>query len=118
MKKQIRPCMFETNSSSTHSLSLCSADDFERWKLGRLFFNAEADAFYTKGEVIQNLKDIFWDCVVDWDDEQEINKLIDSSEIFYTYEKFFNQCYYETFLEEKAFDETSVVAFGYYGYDG
>ena len=36
--KQIRSCVFETNSSSTHSISICSAQEFEEFKQGlRLF---------------------------------------------------------------------------------
>ena len=32
MKRQIRRGVFETNSSSTHSLVMCSEEEFEAWK--------------------------------------------------------------------------------------
>lgn len=35
MKKQTRVGVFETNSSSTHSLTICTEDDFERFKDGK-----------------------------------------------------------------------------------
>ena len=31
MKRQIRRGVFETNSSSTHSLTMCSEEEFEAW---------------------------------------------------------------------------------------
>ena len=39
MKKQTRVGVFETNSSSTHSLTICTEDDFERFKSGELRLN-------------------------------------------------------------------------------
>ena len=35
MKRQIRKGVFETNSSSTHSLTICLKSDFDRWNRGR-----------------------------------------------------------------------------------
>ena len=37
--KTIRVGVFETNSSSTHSLTLVNAEDFEKWKRGELLFD-------------------------------------------------------------------------------
>jgi len=34
MKRQIRRSVFETNSSSTHSITMCSNTDFEKWENG------------------------------------------------------------------------------------
>jgi hypothetical protein len=30
--------VFETNSSSTHTLTICSKDDFDKWKHGEVFW--------------------------------------------------------------------------------
>ena len=38
MKRQIRRGVFETNSSSTHSLTMCSEEEFEAWKRGEVLF--------------------------------------------------------------------------------
>ena len=35
MKIQIRTGLFETNSSSVHSLVMVSGNDYEKWKKGR-----------------------------------------------------------------------------------
>ena len=36
--EQIRRNVFETNSSSTHSITICSKDEFQKWKNGELFY--------------------------------------------------------------------------------
>lgn len=33
MKKQIRRGVFETNSSSCHSLTMCSEKEYEKWEI-------------------------------------------------------------------------------------
>lgn len=35
---QVRQGVFETNSSSTHTLTICSKDDFDKWKHGEVFW--------------------------------------------------------------------------------
>lgn len=35
---QVRQGVFETNSSSTHTLTICSKDDFDKWKRGEVFW--------------------------------------------------------------------------------
>lgn len=35
---KIRKGLFETNSSSTHSLTMCSEEDYDKWENGELFF--------------------------------------------------------------------------------
>lgn len=35
---QVRQGVFETNSSSTHTLTVCSKDDFDKWKYGEVFW--------------------------------------------------------------------------------
>lgn len=35
---QVRQGVFETNSSSTHTLTVCSKDDFDKWKKGEVLW--------------------------------------------------------------------------------
>lgn len=42
---QIRQMTFETNSSSTHSIVICTKKQFEDWKMGKCFFNANTEKF-------------------------------------------------------------------------
>ena len=39
MKRQIRRGVFETNSSSVHSLTMCMESDYDRWKNGELVWS-------------------------------------------------------------------------------
>ena len=65
MKKiQIRPGVFETNSSSTHSLVICTKEQYEKWKNGDLLWNGWDDKFITKEEVEEKeLEDDIYDFV-------------------------------------------------------
>ena len=45
MKRQIRRNIFETNSSSTHSLTMCSEEEFEQWKNGKVLFDEDGETF-------------------------------------------------------------------------
>ena len=48
--KIVRQGVFETNSSSTHSLSICSTEDFKKWMNNELFYCCDEDKFYTLEE--------------------------------------------------------------------
>lgn len=36
--KQVRLGVFETNSSSTHSLVVCTKEEYDKWKSGELYY--------------------------------------------------------------------------------
>lgn len=135
MKKQIRWGVFETNSSSVHSLTICDADTFKKWENGELLYNQWNDEFIksitelsddqkedAKTSYMQEMEE-YWK---GWDDLSEEEKgswyqkyaekhgLI--SEDAKTYNEYFGDWSYETYAEEyttKSGD--NIVAFGYYG---
>ena len=39
MNRQIRRGVFETNSSSVHSLTMCTGSDYDKWKNGELVWS-------------------------------------------------------------------------------
>lgn len=39
MKISVRRGIFETNSSSVHSLTMCNKSDYDAWKDGELIYN-------------------------------------------------------------------------------
>ena len=39
MKRQIRQRVFETNSSSTHSITMCMKSDYDKWVAGELIWD-------------------------------------------------------------------------------
>lgn len=43
--RQIRRNVFETNSSSTHTLAICTEDEYKDWKDGKLLFNKWNETF-------------------------------------------------------------------------
>ena len=47
MKRQIRRGVFETNSSSTHSLTMCSRDTYSKWERGEVYRHSWRENFKT-----------------------------------------------------------------------
>jgi hypothetical protein len=119
--RTVRRGVFETNSSSTHSITLCSNEDYERWENGELYFSEDyncEEQFVTKEEAVEILKGKSYNSDVNFEDEEEVSELISDSD-FYTYDRYMSSDYLETFSRSfttKSGDE--VVAFGKYGYDG
>lgn len=139
MKYQIRKGVFETNSSSTHSLCICSQEDFDAWKSGKTLFNEyknefrSADDFgisVTDKEVedyYNNTKQEFYKSFESLS-PAEVKKVKDrllaelrenaDMDDFESYEDWWRD-YLEAF--EKSYTSKSgdkIVVFGQYGYDG
>lgn len=123
MKRQIRRCVFETNSSSTHSITMCSGEEYDKWCSGNLLFWVGKKKFGTKEDIIEELKELTrWDNSlmypdVNWDDGSVVADIFDSEEI-QTSDEFFDDKYLETF--EETFHTSNgeeVVVFGKFGYN-
>lgn len=124
----IRTGVFETNSSSTHSLILCMKDEYNDWKNGKLFLNQsyrkefrEAKKFITKENVIKLLKDTEKYKDVDFDSMSEAAlEQVFRNENIYTVESFDEENEYLEWFEEMCTTPAGedVVAFGVFGYDG
>lgn len=60
----IRCDMFETNSSSCHSITICQTNDYKKWVNGELYFHNSAASdnhpFLTLDEVVQYVKDSYY----------------------------------------------------------
>jgi hypothetical protein len=111
MLVSIRKGVFETNSSSTHSLTMCSAGDYEEWKEGKLFYNDWNENFITKDEVYKDLE------ITEDMSEDVVDDIINDSK-YYTYDRFFDEEYLETFVDRYTTkSKEEVVAFGKYGMD-
>ena len=102
MNRQIRRGVFETNSSSVHSITMCMQSDFDKWKAEELVFDRWNDVL---APVTDDIKK-----AMEEDDDQ-----------FLTYEQFFHDwdCLeYETFKEDFTTPTgEKVISFGYYGHD-
>ena len=124
MKKQIRRGVFETNSSSTHSLTMMMKSDYERWeKEGLYLFNGYTygwefskpikNALYTREEAIAFVKNSKY-----YSADDEINDEYLRDMDFISFDDEGNE-YLEDFYEEFTTPSgETIVAFGEYGYDG
>lgn len=97
IKFQIRKGTFETNSSSTHVLCMCSSEEFKKFEKGEYVFDRYSDNFIPKESIDENDDDADYR-YLDWDEFWDLD--------------------YETFSDEYTTKHgDKVVAFGYYGYD-
>jgi predicted solute-binding protein len=55
--KSIRRGVFETNSSSTHSLTICAKEDYVAWRKGEVLFDKNKNTFITKNDVLKKIKE-------------------------------------------------------------
>lgn len=121
MKIQVRRNVFETNSSSVHSITMCSKDDFEEWKNNSNYYfwhrYDKSDIIGTKEEMIELLKSQIHD--IDWNNETSVKDFFWEEDIL-TFDEYFDKYneYLETFVEYYTTPKgENVVAFGYYGHD-
>lgn len=139
--KQVRRLTFETNSSSTHSLTICPQETYEKWCDGKVLFSdwnndftevenltphdyAEARDKYeaSKGKYYKS-----WDELSEEDREDYTKSYILANKRKNVYEEYVTHDEWierhnngiETFTQYyTTTGGESIVAFGYYGYDG
>lgn len=72
--------MFESNSSSTHSLIIGTEDDYKKWENGELLYYRYSSerGFYTKEEAIDILKEKSWYKDIDFNtiDPEELKEYL------------------------------------------
>ena len=131
MKKKIRINIFESNSSSTHSLTLCLKSDYDKWLSGEVLLckgsgyrypknnRPKRNHFYTKEQAIEFEKGSIYSPGedFDWSNELDVMELLHDNEWYeadYYFEYFEEE--YETFEDDMTTPNGEVVvAFGYYG---
>lgn len=124
---QARFGVFETNSSSTHTMQILNADDYKKLQSGEYLLSRWYEGIFTIEEAIEvcvkewnswnqsNPKTVEEVMAMDYDDRMEFL----STEHFETLDHYFDDEYLETFVERfttPSGDE--IVVFGKYGYDG
>ena len=116
---QIRPGVFETNSSSTHSLVMCTADEYQQFKDGELLLSRWDDCLKTLEETRKTLRNDQYYTGPD-PDTLDAQELCDQSDGQYqTFLSYMQDTYLDTFEEEYTTPlGERVVAFGTYGFDG
>lgn len=125
MKRTIRRGVFETNSSSVHSLTMCSNEEYSKWKSEECLYWEEEGVFDTKENIINELKNKRCSWVnkelyypnTDWNDEDSVYDVFNDEGI-QTMKEYFDNGDYETFNNTYTTPNGEVVhAFGYYGHD-
>ena len=139
--RTIRQSTFETNSSSMHTITICSENEFTDFTEGRWWFNRDEEKLYSSIEIYDFLKEELDDsdddeplpeyprfCEIlvnlnrrsdDYDDseleedERRMKELLKECS-FYPYMDYGLD--FETYEEYATVDGVKVVAFGYYGY--
>lgn len=120
----VRKGVFETNSSSVHSLTIVPDDEkYEEFVKGKMFLSESEDKFFTKEEVISAITNKKW-CNITRDefeamsDEEFENEAADYE--YYSIDKYNSMCeYYEQFLNKFITPSgDKMVVFGYSGNDG
>lgn len=124
---QARHGVFETNSSSTHTLQILNAGDYKKLESGECLLSRWYDGVYTVEEAVKicveewnrwnqsNLKTVEEVMAMEYDDRMDFL----DSERFETLDHYMDDEYLETFSERfttPSGDE--IVVFGKYGYDG
>ena len=118
IKRQIRRGVFETNSSSTHSITMCSQEEYDKFKNGELYINWH-DSFVTKEEIIEDIRKerCDFDNLSDEEKDNVIKRYMKDMELR-DYESYWDDDYLEGY--EDSYTTKSgekVIAFGKYGYD-
>lgn len=119
----VRKGVFETNSSSVHSLTIVPDDEkYEGFLDGKMFLSDGEDKFFTKEEVISIVTNEKW-CEITKEDFEAMSSEEFENEVadcgYYSIEKYNSVCeYYEQFLNEFITPSgDKMVVFGYYGHD-
>ena len=112
--KSIRRGVFETNSSSTHSITMCAAEDYEAWKQGKMYFDSRNDKFLTMDDILEKFSDLNLP-----PNRNNVDDVLKDHDIF-SYKGYFEN---ESELEDFSGTFTTkggekVMAFGKYGYNG
>ena len=123
MKVQIRRGVFETNSSSTHNMTICTRDEYNKWIDGKVYWTY--DGFVSKEEayeyVRKNENELFEQSKINVRFDDLSNE--DKEQVLYDYEYYTVDTWGNEYLEEFERFYTSpsgdkIVVFGQFGYDG
>lgn len=124
---QIRNSIFETNSSSTHSMTMCSGEEYNAWKRGETLFDAGNNRFISREECIAHIaKDPdsgYKPGFENYVDDRKLQRILDDYDEdadLMTYDGFWARNDMEYTFDDSYTTKSgeTVVAFGYYGYDG
>lgn len=126
----VRHGVFETNSSSVHTLVLCTEDQYKQMERGEILLDYRGNQYTVKEatdcmvESIKKNPQWYEDYQVEFikdienKSQYQIIEWLQKSEEYYTLDDWLNHEYYETYKDEIVTPGgEKVIAFGYYGQD-
>lgn len=122
--KIIRLGVFETNSSSTHTMVIMSEEEYDKWKKGELLKYRWEDKFITKEENDEIIKRLIEDYAKEYNIPVEDVDVDDlkyeyDDDIAYTFEEYDDRMDLESDIEEYTTNNgEKLIIKCWYGYDG
>lgn len=122
--KIIRLGVFETNSSSTHTMVIMSEEEYDKWKKGELLKYRWEDKFITKEENDEVIKRLVEDYAKEHNIPVEDVDVDDlkyeyDDDIAYTFEEYDDRMDLESDIEEYTTKNgEKLIIKCWYGYDG
>ena len=122
---QVRRGVFETNSSSTHSITFANKSEFDNWKNGEVYFNDcwfcdfSDKTWMTKEEAVDAIVSCRYKPTQNpyQMDDETLNRFLADEYNIYTYDIYFSGCNYNYYKSDYTTDGgEDIVAFGYYGH--
>lgn len=102
MKRQVRCGVFETNSSMTHALTICTEEEYEKWQNGELLLHHD----WRNGDKFVPNEEVPKDADMKYDYQSYDNYNSEVEDYFEPYEEHFTTP-----------SGDNMVVFGYYGHD-
>ena len=120
MKVQIRSSVFETNSSSVHSVTMCNKIDWEAWQQGDIMYCPQEEKLLPTPEAEQYNETFLKEHSISTTnlsiyDIDYINDYKSWGHLYLTFNEYFEIFGQEYSIFNKEFND--VVAFGHYGYN-
>lgn len=121
--KIIRLGVFETNSSSTHTMVIMSEEEYDKWKKGELLKYRWEDKFITKEENDEIIKRLVEDYAKEYNipvEDVDVDDLkYEYDDIAYTFEEYDDRMDLESDIEEYTTKNgEKLIIKCWYGYDG
>lgn len=107
---QIRCGCFETNSSSTHSINICTEEQYQKWYNGECYYDEYNKRFITREELLKERPHL------SVKSEKELEEYLYDNSIYnfgtYIYEHDELEFYHNQYKTPNGED---ITIFGYYG---
>lgn len=124
MKTIVRKGVFETNSSSTHTMIMCTGEEYQKFEDGEMLIDWMDEELFSYDDIVDLItddyyKDKFSESGIDITDKRAVVKWAAANiDDLQDADDFYDDTCLETFSQSFTTESgEKVVAFGKYGYD-